>query len=391
MRRLDRFAGVPLCLLMGLAVRQRRPLAGRPQRMLIVKLSEQGATVVAAPALRRAVDLVGRNELYVLVLEENRAILDELQVVDPSNVLTISSRSLPRLLLDTASAVRSCRRIGIDTTVDLEGFARLSAIISVLTGARRRVGLFAERGLGPGRGNLITHRVPDNQHLHAWQVFDVLVATASAPLDTYPVAASPAAHEPAWVPRMRRPTEQELEHVLRVSGLRTEERFVVLHAGAGDLIPLRRWPIERYAEFASRLLEFDPELRIVLTGSSEEARETHLLADSIGSDRTLVLAGATSLRELLVLLSKASLVVTNDSGPSHFASLADTPTITLFGPESPRVFGAIGSKSQAIWSALPCSPCVNARNQRRSPCVDNVCMQTITVDEVAAAAISALT
>jgi hypothetical protein len=56
--------------------------------------------------------------------------------------------------------------------------------------------------------------------------------------------------------------------------------------------------------------------------------------------------------------------------------------ITLFGPETPAVFGARTPRSHLLWSGIACSPCVNAFNDRRSTCADNVCMQRISVDEV---------
>ena len=94
------------------------------------------------------------------------------------------------------------------------------------------------------------------------------------------------------------------------------------------------------------------------------------------------LAGKTSLRELLVLYTLADVLVTNDSGPAHFASLTNIESVVLFGPETPKLFGAIGPGFHAVYAKLACSPCVNAFNHRFSPCTDNLCMQSITPEEV---------
>jgi hypothetical protein len=56
--------------------------------------------------------------------------------------------------------------------------------------------------------------------------------------------------------------------------------------------------------------------------------------------------------------------------------------ITLFGPETPALFAARTPRQKAIWLGLACSPCVNAYNNRQSPCRDNVCLQQITVEQV---------
>jgi ADP-heptose:LPS heptosyltransferase len=102
------------------------------------------------------------------------------------------------------------------------------------------------------------------------------------------------------------------------------------------------------------------------------------------------LAGQTSLRELLTLYTAADVLVTNDSGPGHFASLTPVHAIVLFGPETPRLFGPLAASTTVIWKELACSPCVSVFNHRLSPCRNNVCMQSITVDEVFSAVRSAL-
>jgi len=56
--------------------------------------------------------------------------------------------------------------------------------------------------------------------------------------------------------------------------------------------------------------------------------------------------------------------------------------ITLFGPETPALFAARTPRNVAIWAGISCSPCVNANNNRQSPCLNNRCMQQITVERV---------
>jgi ADP-heptose:LPS heptosyltransferase len=74
-------------------------------------------------------------------------------------------------------------------------------------------------------------------------------------------------------------------------------------------------------------------------------------------------------------------MVTNDSGPAHFAAASGLPTIVLFGPETPDLYRPLGN-STAIYAGLACSPCVSASNHRKSACDNNVCMSAISVDEV---------
>jgi len=121
---------------------------------------------------------------------------------------------------------------------------------------------------------------------------------------------------------------------------------------------------------------------IGLTGSPAEAAGAQQLADEIGPERCINLGGKTTLRQLLILYFLAEVMVTNDSGPAHYSALSPIDVVTLFGPETPAAFGSLSPRSHLFWAGVPCSPCINAFNDRWSPCQDNICMQRITVDEV---------
>jgi ADP-heptose:LPS heptosyltransferase len=382
LQKIDRWAGVPLCFLLTLG----RKVFGRSlppgpvavRRILFVKLAEQGSTVLAGAAIARAVKMVGRENVFFIAFEENRFILDLLQLIPEENVITLCRDSAPRLASSTWQAVRRMRRLKLDTAVDLEFFARGSAIVACLSGARVRVGFHSFFGAGPYRGDLMTHRLLYNPHLHTSAMFQVLVeALACDParlptLDFTPPPAGQVLH-----PFAPRPEETATVRAMLPGG-----PLILLNPNASDLLPLRRWPNERYVELARRLLEQLPEAHVGFTSAPEEAEETERLVREVNSKRCLCLGGKTTLRQLMVLYTLAEILVTNDSGPAHFAALTPIHVITLFGPETPALFAARTPRHEAVWTGLACSPCVNAYNNRQSPCRDNVCMQQITVEQV---------
>jgi ADP-heptose:LPS heptosyltransferase len=92
------------------------------------------------------------------------------------------------------------------------------------------------------------------------------------------------------------------------------------------------------------------------------------------------------LKDVVELFHQSDLVITNDSGPAHFATLTGIKSITLFGPETPVLYGTLGEDHVCLYAHLACSPCLSALNHRNSPCTNNVCLQVITVDEVFAEA-----
>ena len=116
--------------------------------------------------------------------------------------------------------------------------------------------------------------------------------------------------------------------------------LILLNPNASDLLPLRRWPSLRYVELARRLLERYPELFIGFTGAPGEAGPNNQLADEVGSSRVITLAGKTTLRQVLALYTRSEILVTNDSGPAHFASMTPIRVVALFGPETPALFAA---------------------------------------------------
>jgi ADP-heptose:LPS heptosyltransferase len=147
-------------------------------------------------------------------------------------------------------------------------------------------------------------------------------------------------------------------------------------------MPLRKWPTDRFKKLAEQILQEYPDALIILTGAPREAAPAEKIRDELKSKRVISVAGATTMRQLIALFTLCDVLVTNDSGPAHFASMTKIKNIVLFGPETPKLYGPIDGHPMPIWAGLACSPCINALNHRLSPCNNNLCMQVITVDEV---------
>jgi ADP-heptose:LPS heptosyltransferase len=385
---IDHHLGVPACALLTL-VRRVGGIFGSddlapPRSLLFLKLAEQGSTVLAHDTLRQAVARVGRENVYFLVFEENRFILDLLGLVPPENVFAIQTSSVGAMLASTLAQMTAIRRRRIEACIDLEFFARSSAALAFLSGARLRVGLHAYFGDGPYRGDLLTHRVIYNPHLHTSAMFASLLQVldvAPAELPTLAFEPKPPALPPLFQPG---PEEQQRVGALLADlGVPAGRRLILLNANASDLLPQRKWQDANYVLLARRLLALFPDVTILFTGSPEEAVAIAPLVRDVDSPRCVSIAGLTALRELLVLYTRAEVLVTNDSGPAHFAALTPIDVVALFGPETPLLFGAPGPRSHPLWAGLACSPCVNAYNNRRTSCTDNQCMKAHTVEKVA--------
>lgn len=384
----DRWIGEPLCAVLTLF----RKLFGSAEgagphqfrRILFVKFAEQGSTVLAYPAILRAIEMVGRENVYFVVFEDNRFILDAMEIIPDANVITIGTNSLFGLAAGAVRAVLQVRKLGIGAVVDMEFLTRFSAILTFMTGAKSRVGFHTFFGDGPYRGDLMTHRLLYNPHLHTSQMFEAMVEALTRDPSVLPTFDfRPSTNQPLARFRPSLSDVAEIDDLLQRENPRIGSApLILLNPNASDLLPLRRWPSLRYVELARRLLERYPEVFIGFTGAPAEAGPNNQLANEVGSDRVIRLAGKTTLRQVLALYARSEILVTNDSGPAHFASMTPIRVIALFGPETPALFGAQSPNATALWAGIACSPCVNAYNNRQSICRNNLCMQAITVDEV---------
>ena len=162
---------------------------------------------------------------------------------------------------------------------------------------------------------------------------------------------------------------------------RDKQKIILFNTNSSELVPVRRWPRQNYIALAAMILQQYPDVVILLTGDPSESKGNEAIAEAVKSDRCVNFAGRTSVADLPVLYSLSAFMLTNDSGPAHFASVTDMPAFVFFGPESPEVYGPLG-RATPIYAGLACSPCVSAANHRKTACHDNVCLQNITRGQV---------
>jgi len=394
LRSLDYWLGVPICFALTILARIASAFSSRqtspvtPRHVLFIELAEMGSTVIACPAVHRLRSAYPDCQVFFLLFKHIDASVKLLNLVPDTNVMTIDVSSPRTVVRDTLKFMREARRRQIDTVINLEAFARFSTILSYASGARWRVGFhaFTERGLYTG--DLLTHKVIYNPHIHTWRSFVTLVQALEAPTTELPLGKFPVSGpEECVVPRI--PSDpaarQRLQSLLAARCPDVDgKRLIAINPNASKLISIRKWPLEGYAALVARLLE-DPRNVCVITGLASEKEDALFIVDRVKSGRLIDLTGQTSLRELIDLYHLASVLVTNDSGPAHFAAVTDIHVVVFFGPETPELYKPLTDRCTVMYSGYACSPCVSAFNQRRSICTHNRCLTHIEVDEVYAA------
>ena len=397
MRRIDRWVGIPLCALTTMLLQMgwwARPIPPRAvRRILFIELSEMGSTILADPAMRMARARL-KAELYFVIFAQNADALKLSHTISSANVFTIRATSMWPLFLDTIAFLFWTRRNQIDTTVDLELFSRFTALLTGLSGANRRVGFYRFHNEGLSRGEMLTHRVAYNPHIHIAKNFIALIEALLSEKPTTPYAKVIIGDEKLTI-SLPSPSESKRELVSsRIKALfpsfdLAQRRLVLINPNASELLPQRRWMPELFVELIQRIIATYDDTLILITGAASERVEAESLVLRCHSARCVSFAGQSELTDLPALYSLAVVMVSNDSGPAHIAAAGGLPTIVLFGPETPNLYRPLGN-SIAIHAGLACSPCVSAANHRKSACDDNVCMRAITVEQVFSAVVNVL-
>jgi ADP-heptose:LPS heptosyltransferase len=129
----------------------------------------------------------------------------------------------------------------------------------------------------------------------------------------------------------------------------------VVHPGAAS--PSRRWPAERFASVARA--EAAAGRRVVVTGGPDEELLVRQVVAAAGLPSTAALAGRTTVAELAALVAAAGRVVCGDTGVGHLATAFGTPSVVVFGPTPPTVWGpppARRDRHRVIWSGRAGDP-----------------------------------
>ncbi len=354
------------------------------KKILFIKLIEQGASVLAYNALKRAVDRVGSQNVFFLVFIENTPILEILKIIPAENILTIRNNKC--FFVDVIRRLRKIKQLHVDTAIDMEFFSRASALIAYCSGAQNRVGYHRYTSELPYRGDLMTHKIQYNPYIHVSLAYYLLVEALNFEKTEIPMLKINV-DDIRLKPNYYLPETVEIEEVktkiIQNSNVVLLRPIIIMNPNSTDLMPLRKWDESNFIELAKKIITYyNNKLTIILTGNCSDITSAEIICNTINSERVVDLTGKTTLRELMALYSFADALITSDSGPGHFASMTKIKDIVLFGPETSALYGPLGLNVHCIEASLSCRPCINAFNHRFSPCENSRCMKSISVQTV---------
>ena len=372
MKAVDHYLGIPVCLVLD-AFSKLAALfpsrAGRtPRKILIMKYFGMGSILLASPMIRSIKEKYPDSRIGFLTFASNRNFVERLQLVD--TVFTLRTDTMGHFLADLFRQIRQIRAERFDVTIDMEFFTKFSTIMTYLSGSPVRIGYFLRQ---LWRGDLLTHQIYYNHYKHITEVFGALAAPLGVEISDYSLQR----------PNVSAAERSSATAILAREGIGTHESVIGVNVNVSDLALERRWPKEEFQRLIEGIFA-ELQVRLVFIGGPGEVGYVEEVISGLACGKEVTnLAGKTTLGELLAIMERFSVLITNDSGPLHLASSVGTPTVSFFGPETPALYGPVEKEPLVFYAGIYCSPCLNVFNAKTATCAGrNVCMSAIDAGTV---------
>jgi heptosyltransferase II len=342
----------------------RSPLAPRfsPARMLIRGTNWIGDAVMSEPALSAIRQAFPKADITLLVKPAIAELFQQHPAID--HLLVYEHRGRHARLSGKWALGSELRRGRFDVAILFQN-AFEAALLAFLAGIPRRYGYGTD-----GRAFLLSDAItaPNRTALaHQTQYYLDLLR----PLGITPLPAAPRLF-------VSDSEEERMTQRLMEAGIQATERLIGINPGS-TYGSAKRWLPERFAQAADRMVEqFGG--RVVIVGAAGEEALGQAIAEKMLS-KPVVLSGRTSIRELMSIIKRCRLFITNDTGPMHIAAAFGVPVVAIFGSTDFRTTSPFGETHQIVRQPVECSPCL----LRECP-IDHRCMTGVTVEHVYEAA-----
>lgn len=344
-----------------------------PTRILIRGVNWVGDAVIAIPAMREIRTLFPKAHIALLVRPWVRDVYAGAEFID--EILEYDKERIHRGPAGFGRLAFDLKRRCFDMAILLQN-AFEAALLGWCARIPRRVGYARD-----GRAPLLTTpcRIdPAVRPIH--QAYYYLGILSAAGWIKRPW------EDPSYIPRIQVGVRAEhrsaARAILRAAGVQERETVVGINPGA-FYGPAKRWFPERFAEVADALIQ-QHAVRIVIFGGPSDLRTAGEVAASMKRS-PIILAGKTTLGQLMGLIKECSLILTNDSGPMHLAAALDVPQVAIFGSTSEVATGPLSSNAAVVKHQVDCNPCFLKECPR-----DFRCMKGVSTEMVLAAATNKL-
>jgi len=335
-----------------------------PRKILVRAPNWIGDAVMCEPAVQGLRSLFPEAELAMLA----KPAVAELFLSHPGlhSVLVYDDKKAHAGISGKWSLAGMLRRHRFDLAVLFQN-AFEAAFLTWLAGIPRRYGyttdgrvFFLTEPVAVPDGAVLVHQVE-----YYWNLLKPLGLAGGAPLPTLFVSADEKRTVDVW---------------LASAGINPSDLIIGINPGS-TYGSAKRWSSDRFAEVARRLVRRleqaeSAHVAVVILGAKGEESLGKDIATQFGG-RSVVLSGATTIRELMAVVKRCRLLMTNDTGPMHIAAAFGVPVVAVFGPTDWRTTSPYGQERSIVREAVDCAPCL----LRECP-IDHRCMTRVSVEKV---------
>lgn len=347
------------------------------KNILVIKFFGMGTIILASPTLMKLKDKYPDANITIITLLANKECCEVLPSID--NVICINIDNLNNFIYTSFAALKDVRKMEIDLVLDLEFLSKFSAIISLLTS------FFSPEKLIIGfdspirwRNSVYDKTVSFEHSGHITKIFHKFLNC----LGINDCEVSFKAEKLAMVKCAENKYLDVSVKAKDFIGNIDNSNLISVNINSGVLDHNRRWPREYYSVLIRELVK-EPNTVVLLIGGSGDEDYVSGLEEELPSTQQIInLCGKSSFKQLVGILIKSNLLITNDSGPLHIAMALGVPTFSFFGPETPSLYGPVNGEHHVFYKNIYCSPCLNIYNTKHSDCKNNECLKLIKPEEV---------
>lgn len=295
------------------------------KNILCIRLDNMGDVLMTTPAIRALKRSVPERKITLLVSSAGAAVARFIPEADDILIFDTPWEKNPKndSYMPLQNITEAIRQRAFDGAVIFNVYSQNplpAAMLCYMAGVPDVAGYCRENPYG-----LMSHWIPDDEPLTDIRHEVVrqlhLVKQIGANINDHSLSLQLPAGS----------LEKTLEKIKDL-GINPNEKTVIIHPGVSE--PKRQYPVILFAETAKMIVDkFDCQL--LLTGSASEKK----LTDEIGKHsqgKTFNLAGKLSVEELIGVIKKSSLLISNNTGPAHIAAATGTPVVVLYAKSNPQ-------------------------------------------------------
>lgn len=327
------------------------------ERILVVNVNWIGDVIFSSPIFKAIKEAHPKAHISCLAVPRVKEVLESIPYID--EIIVYDEKGKHYNPLAKLKLIFQLRKKRFDVAFLLHR-SLTRALMVYLAGIPQRVGYDEKK-----RGKYLTHKVEyldgivhrSDHYLNIIESFGIAVKDRQCSLSVSPRA------------------KKDVEEMLRSKNINENDFLMVINPGGNWA--LKQWPPENFSRLVCGFVGL-PNTKIVISGARKDSALVKVMK-GLTLNEAIDLTGQTDLKQLMALMSRANVVVSADSGPLHMANGVGSHVIGIYGPTRPEITGPRGSgKAIVLQHNVGCNqePCYYLK------CPDNICMKSITVDDV---------